>query len=239
MIKGVNLGSGNKWNCPGWRALDSIHGERLSESTRFDLDDASVQSAFSCHFFEHVDDATANNLFREVRRILRSDGVFRIVVPDVEKFIQKYKENDAKWYREVVQFNGRPEWSRYGVERTIDNLLLHFLANFDFNGPNGFYRGGPIGLDPKKLRHQAQTQTTGEFCNWVLAHVPQNDARVTPQHINWWTYEKFNQLLRDAGFRDIKRSEYMQTESENMKSGRFDSEKPQRRFFSLYVEAKK
>jgi len=56
-------------------------------------------------------------------------------------------------------------------------------------------------------------------------------------HITWWSYEKINQYLRDAGFTNVYRSGYGQSISPILRNVNiFDNTHPQ---MSVYVEAVK
>ena len=236
---GINLGAGDYWRAPNWMSLDEESGNVLDENSTLPTEDESLLAAFSCHFFEHVNNATSKRLFSEVHRVLKPGGHFRIVVPDFGKIIEKYLEDDMEWFHKDVGFEGRNEWGRYGVPQDITSILLHFLSNFDFEGPKGFYRGGPLEIDREELRERAANNSVGEFCDWVHSHIPTDDDRVKTQHINWWTAEKFIEMLKDAGFTEAHQSEFGATQCNLMQGPQFDLEKPNRKKFSLYVEAVK
>jgi|10_taG_2_1085330.scaffolds.fasta_scaffold00033_56 SAM-dependent methyltransferase len=237
MVKGINLGSGDSWNLTGWRGIDKICGDFLNAETILPFADNSVENAYSSHFFEHVDDETSLHLFEETYRVLKPGGIFRIVVPDFEFFIRKYRLNDEKWFRSIR--GARPEWAKYDVPDTISSLLLHWVANYDYQGPKGFYRGPPMGIPEQEVKLKA-TFGIKAFCEWAQGLVPKDDPKVTTQHINWWNFDKFSTLLTKAGFVDIHESQYQRSNSKTMlESGMFDSWKPNRQPFSLYVEITK
>lgn len=236
MIKGINLGSGKDWSLKNWYGIDRINDEYLDAKSILPFDDNSIEDIYSSHFFEHVDNKTARNLFAESCRVLRQGGILRIVVPNFGLFLQKYREHDENWFRKIR--NGRPEWSRYGVSNCLSNLLLHWIANCDFNGPNGLYRGPPMGILEDDVERKAMTCNTQKFCEWAQSLVLVNDPRVTAQHVNWWDFAKFALFLEQAGFNHIHQRKYMKSSSQAMlKTNMFDSWKPHRKHFSLYVEA--
>lgn len=239
MIYGVNLGAGSGWKAPHWHGIDKIDGDFLDAKSVFPFDDDSIRWIYSSHFFEHVDDDTADNLFAESYRILKPGGILRIVVPDFGLFIQKYKENDENWYRNIIKAKARDDWSKYGVTDCLSNLLLHWVANHDFNGPKGFYRGPPIGMSEDDVRHKATTCDTEEFCEWAQGLIP-DDPRVLGNHINWWNVEKFQIFFKVVGFRTIYHCDYMKSDTKIfLKSNMFDSWKPNRKDYGLYMETKK
>lgn len=237
MTKGINLGSGKNWSNAGWISLDEIGGNFLDSKSELPAPDRTVENIYSCHFFEHIDDKTAKNLFQESCRVLKNNGIMRVVVPDTEKIIRKLLSNDYAWFINIFG-TGRSEWAKYGIEKNIVNSCLHILANYDYYGPKGFFRGPPK-LQKEEVIFMARNFETKDFCEWVFSHIPKNSS-IKTQHINWWTFSKFDSMMKSAGFRDVYSSSFMESMSEEMlKKGKFDDEKPNRRHFSLYVEARK
>lgn len=233
MTEGINLGSGN-WSFPKWKSIDKIKGERLDKKSKLEEEDDSLSYVYSCHFFEHVDDATAQNLFDESYRTLKPGGAMRIIVPDFEKIIQKYKQEDGNWFLNECGFRARPEWEIYGVKNNLCSIMLHILSNFDYKGPKGFYRGGPIGFSKEEIDDKLNTMKWQDFVEWAQSQHPKGD--VSPQHINWWSLEKFQKMM--SKFSKVERKKFSESaipyvDSTNL----FDKEKPGRRKFSMYIES--
>lgn len=57
--------------------------------------DGTVQAIYSSHSLEHLTLEDGRRLLRECHRVLRHDGIIRIVVPDLEHFINQYKNGDT------------------------------------------------------------------------------------------------------------------------------------------------
>ena len=49
--------------------------------------DNSFEGAFSEHTLEHIDPFNAANLLKEIHRVLKPDSYFRIVVPDLDRYL--------------------------------------------------------------------------------------------------------------------------------------------------------
>jgi len=87
----VHLGCGDHYiegmiNCDGnfFRKVDQWLDLRL----RLPFPDASVVVAYTSHTLEHLYPEEAVRLLGEIRRILQSDGVARVAVPDVGHFFK-------------------------------------------------------------------------------------------------------------------------------------------------------
>ena len=87
-------------------------------------------------------------MFQEIKRVLRNDGLLRIVVPNFE-LLHKSIINDDKTLMESIKFKGRPEWERHNIEFNNINFILHWFANYTnypeekmlFKKPNDFSEG--------------------------------------------------------------------------------------------------
>lgn len=240
MITGINLGSGEGWSLIGWKGFDKIDGQFLDENTVLPFKDGTIEHVYSSHFFEHVNDATATNLFQECYRIMRPHGTMRIVVPHFGRLLQKYRDGDEHWFRKVVHapnFEPRPDWAKYKVRDTLANLLMNWIANYDFNGPKGFYRGPPINVTEDEVKEKANACDLQQFCEWAQS-LDADNPKVLHNHINWYDVAKFQHVLGEIGFKHIQEREYMRSSSRTfMKTGMFDSWKPNRKPHSLYIEA--
>lgn len=64
---------------------------------KLNCDDNVFSGIFSEHTLEHLNWAQASHLLKECHRILKKDSVIRLVVPDLEKYINYYtKVNNCK-----------------------------------------------------------------------------------------------------------------------------------------------
>ncbi|MCH1429404.1 MAG: methyltransferase domain-containing protein [Chlamydiales bacterium] len=129
--EGINLGSGGSWSSPKWVGIDQINGKLLDENSILPFDNESIKYVFSSHFFEHTPYSTLIRLLKESYRVLKKDGVIRIIVPHFALLLRKYLENDETFFKEVIGFKGRQEWSEFKVENTLENILLHWFCNYD------------------------------------------------------------------------------------------------------------
>ena len=52
--------------------------------------DNTFDIAYSSHFLEHLDKDNAKKILKEIKRVLKNDGILRLVVPDLENIAREY-----------------------------------------------------------------------------------------------------------------------------------------------------
>lgn len=118
---------------------DNIMVHNLAKGLPFDT--GSIDVVYHSHLLEHLDRGVARTFLSEVKRVLKQDGIQRIVVPDLEKACKAYiahiaisddspeetGEHDA-YVAAIIEQSVRRE--AYGasqqtpVRRFLDNVLL-------------------------------------------------------------------------------------------------------------------
>jgi predicted SAM-dependent methyltransferase len=95
------------WGCgpciaPGWINFDVRHlpGVDLRGDIRkgLPLADVSVDCVAAIHALQDLPWADTLCALREVRRVLKSGGVLRLAVPDLDKAIRAYIKDDARYF---------------------------------------------------------------------------------------------------------------------------------------------
>ena len=77
-----------------WNKKNNIQFADATKS--IPLKSSSVDCIYTSHMVEHLSQEGAKSFLREVKRVLKSDGVIRIAVPDLRIAIDDYlKSNDA------------------------------------------------------------------------------------------------------------------------------------------------
>jgi len=75
-------------------------------SKHLPLADNSVDVLYSSHMLEHLDRQKAQSFLNEAKRVLKSGGIIRIVVPDLRLLIEDYiKEKDANKFITRLHMN--------------------------------------------------------------------------------------------------------------------------------------
>ena len=109
------------WSAPG---IDYVCDLRVG----LPLADDSCAVIFSEHVLEHFDPQFVPRVLGELRRVLRSGGTLRIVVPDCAKFARAYASGDLTWFRTAV-----PDAATAGdaLNDTFRNHFHRFAYDFE------------------------------------------------------------------------------------------------------------
>lgn len=140
MIK-LNLGSG-PYPMQGWDCLDLLeHPGIITHDLTTPLLYAgnSVDFAFSEHFLEHLTRYQGVKFLKEVHRVLKPGGVFRIVVPDLRLLCYNYMNNNHKgipgcWEPKTpaqMINEGMREWGHQFLYDALELLLVCSEAGFN------------------------------------------------------------------------------------------------------------
>ncbi len=94
-MKYLNLGCGNRYSTsPEWTNIDIVSsGENVMA---YDLKkgvpfpDESFDLIYHSHVFEHIPKSQADSFIKECIRVLRPNGILRIVIPDLEQIVRNY-----------------------------------------------------------------------------------------------------------------------------------------------------
>lgn len=86
----LNLGGGANWSSSGWTNLDIDLGHNLRQDNPLPYPDNSVDAIFCSHVLEHMPVDDARRLITACYRVLRPEGLLRLVVPDCQKFAEEW-----------------------------------------------------------------------------------------------------------------------------------------------------
>lgn len=118
----LNLGCGHRLH-PAWINIDYVATEAgvlAHDLTRgIPFPEKAVDVVYHSHFLEHLSRAAAERCLCECFRVLRPQGLLRVVVPDLENVVRAYLKALAK------ASAGSPEWAA-----NYDWLLLEMLDQF-------------------------------------------------------------------------------------------------------------
>ncbi len=91
----------------------------------------SVDFIYTSHFLEHLMRYQTIKLLAECKRILRSEGVLRIAVPDVKLLAKKYVHGDKDFFMQFEEdSNGKNK-----LESLADLFVQHFYGYDSWSEP--------------------------------------------------------------------------------------------------------
>lgn len=92
-MKCLNLGCGTRFH-PDWINLDSVaHNETVIKhdlQKGIPFEDVSFDVIYQSHVLEHFSQEAGQQLILECYRVLRPQGILRVVVPDLEQITRTY-----------------------------------------------------------------------------------------------------------------------------------------------------
>jgi len=111
---GKNVGLGEDWlNIDGFNPKADL----LCDAARkLPFADNRFEGVFSEHVFEHFTPGQAKTFLGECQRILKPDGVIRIIVPDGELYVKQFHA-DRKWMIES-------RWNRFRTPMEVMNEVF-------------------------------------------------------------------------------------------------------------------
>ena len=237
-IRFIDIGGGLAVPPPGWRVADKHIGVIIDANTVLPFADRSLELVYSSMFFEHIDNATAANLMKEIARVLKADGTFRLIVPDFWLWLEKYRTGDIDYFLELQKDNpDLKTWSRLGVPIDIEHLLAwhiaaihnkpHRLTNYPhlenpkadppiFTFPHhfkldGYYCGPAPELTTADIRANFVAMSSTDFLEWIFAITSASkhqDPTFNSWHKNWWNPEKIRRFAQQAGLGEVKVSAF-------------------------------
>lgn len=112
----LHLGSGGHI-LKGWDNLDKnpapgVIQADLTKKLQYPND--SVDFIYSQHFWEHIDENQGVALLRECYRVLKKNGVIRIVTPDLDLYVDAYL-NWHKYKETKKEFSSPEQFLNYAM----------------------------------------------------------------------------------------------------------------------------
>lgn len=122
----------------------------------FKIDSDCIDGIFSDHTFEHLTHTEIDNALSECYRILKKGSKIRLIVPDMSIFIDRYYENDEKWFEEwkntVLKYPNRVYMHKYYTKI----FALNFTSNFYFHQSSWDFEMGKFFLEKNSFSNITQ-----------------------------------------------------------------------------------
>jgi len=170
----LNLGGNNAWKVDGWENLDIQTGYDLNEKLLTEYKNNTAELIYFSHALEHLPWKTVPKLLAECNRVLKPNGMIRIVVPDMDILSVLLVKNDKQYL-----IDGNPS----------------FYAN-------------PINRE-RPLIDDIKQQ---------IGHCPPHEflEMKSDSHKSFFTFSILNILLFIAGFKEIYKSEYCDSQASEL-----------------------
>ena len=213
----VNFGAGN-WRHPCFTNVDLDHPEYPRNRAdvvydAFDLQplplaDGSVEVWYASHVNEHIPDRHNAFLLQEVYRVLKPGGLVRIVYPDLELAHAAYTRNDRDFF--LVDWPRKRRAVETRADHPIGQLLLDFFAS---RAQVGSPRDGNTKYSGAEFERLIEAHGLEKAAALMTGGLREGPQRRRPNaHTNFWTFAKWQHVVKRAGFVRITRSAYLQSE---------------------------
>lgn len=168
MLK-INFGCGEE-KLDGWVNVDLDYAFRpdvlMDLSQAFPLADASVDFILSEDFLAQLDIEGGKRFLSECRRVLKPDGVLRLLTPDLNRLARAYLER-PEWLIDV--------WNTYvgvpletGSACEVFNLGIRLSGQFFYDAPTFVSIAAEAGLVAKAVEYNQSRFP--ELCGLDLRH---------------------------------------------------------------------
>lgn len=247
-LRFFNIGSGT-WSHSCWSNIDlpaqtpafakiqspCIHHDLVTQS-ELPIQSASVRAFYCSHVIEHLPEYAVENLIIEAFRCLEIGGVFRIVTgPCADLDWAALLRGDKQWwfwyddpkFRETVE-------KEKGPMDIYERWLYHIATPRSLYSPTPCYQK----YSSSEIAALVNTYKAAPQDLWDFFTSSLEFSKCSPgDHLSWWNYDKLNFKLLQAGFTNVYRSGYGQSQLPFMRDlVYFDQSYPQ---ISVYAEATK
>jgi predicted SAM-dependent methyltransferase len=213
----LNIGSGKRrW--PGWICLDEIQDIGVVQfsftgTSRFPIEDNSMDLVYSSHFLEHIDDISVGQVLSESFRCLRPNGQLILKLPDFDMFIKSYLANDFSYFSDIGVDSVLHTWTNHGITDSISSRFammfcgymdagygVHFTGRMNLRSNDAFH--GPPRITPQELAFMVSSNTESPHkVAALLKQIATEEQQVYKwNHQNAWSRQEMESLLQNHGF---------------------------------------
>lgn len=236
---GGHLGFGGMFDHPFWTNIDLDKpwpgGREFNPETDvahdllslqpIPLETGSAELVYSRFSVEHVNDEAAQIMFNEIFRALKKGGVFRVVSPNIDLDYRAYLRGDLSYFiwREMFSTKSIQEHLRYKIPLNQASIHQVFLSHFASNVSTIHNDGASERISDEQFQELLRTMPFEDALDYCASRCSIEKQRIYPQnHINWWNQQKFERMLRKAGFKNVYTTCPHQSVSPAMRRRGFD-----------------
>ena len=207
-MKYLNLGCGSRFH-PDWTNIDfnstgaHVIAHNLTDGIPFD--DASFDVVYQSHILEHFRKVQAESFLRECCRVLRPQGVLRVVVPDLEQIAKNYIAALEKAILGEQEGAANYEWILLEMyDQTVRNYsggeMAKYLDREDI--PNEEFVLKRMGFEAKRLIE------AGRQARKQIALVEITDHKAKRLFKHFYRFLRYPNYRRELLFRLLLGQEY-------------------------------
>jgi predicted SAM-dependent methyltransferase len=268
----LNIGCGTVFH-PDWLNFDLVSTSPNVKTwdirRGFKLEDTSIHACYSSHFLEHLSTYEAKHVLSECFRVLQSQGIFRIVVPDLETMARDYLKSLEELNWEDTQTLMNHEWMTIElIDQLARDRPAGKMGDYLKSGQNREFVRGRLGTEADRFWERVdQPQTVWQrmrskpldewgyvfrneitlvFARLLLGKSAAQGIREglfrNRGEVHRWMYDRISltQLLREIGFTQIQVCLPEVSQIPNFQTYELDVYDGRiRRPHSLYLEARK
>ncbi|MGK7940288.1 MAG: glycosyltransferase [Crocosphaera sp.] len=219
-MKYLNLGCGTQFH-PDWVNIDFVSTQEgvMAHDLRqgIPFEDASFDVVYHSHVLEHFSRPEAERFLEECHRVLRPQGIIRVVVPDLEqiaklyiKALEKASGGSEEWadnynwillelFDQVARNQGGGDMAGYLADETIPNESF-VVERIGFEGENLMKQ-----LRPIREQLQPPLSFNPETDDFEETALKIGKFRLSGE-VHQWMYDRYSlqRLLTKTGFTDFK-----------------------------------
>lgn len=248
-MKLLNLGCGKRFH-PSWTNIDSkspgpgVMAHDLTKGIPFE--ELSVDVVYHSHLLEHFSKEGAIAFLKECHRVLKNNGILRVVVPDLEQIVRLYLSNLDSALAGNADAAKRYDWMTIEL---LDQLSRHvsggeMLRHWSADPmPAGDFVLQRMGSELKNTL--AEIRKTGKR---LPSPAAANDPLLVGKfrlsgEAHQWMYDRYSlsKLMEETGFMMIRRVSAFESGIPGFNGYRLDSDDDGnvRKPDSLFMEAVK
>jgi predicted SAM-dependent methyltransferase len=215
-------------NCIEFDPKTDIAHDLLSLSP-IPVESSTAELIHSRFTIASITDEAALYFFKEVFRMLKPGGVFRVNAPNIDLDYRAYRNNDMSFFYWIEIWFGKDH--SISIEQAF---LQHIASQASTIHSNGI----PDRITDEQFKNLLDSMNLDDaldYCTSKCSVEIQKDFR--NDHINWWNPEKLERMLRSAGFQTVYISDREQSASPVMRNEAYFDNIDNK--FVMYMEAVK
>lgn len=262
LSKKLNLGCGSHFH-KDWVNVDFNSNSEYVMACNLlkgiPFSDNEFDIVYSSHVLEHFPKNEANNFIKECYRVLKPDGILRIVVPDLERIAKLYIEKLEKAYSGDKSAESDYDWimlemydqvvRNYTGGNMLEYLKQDNIENIDFIYERIGYEAKNIINSHKLIKENKAADIPPKKCFSIKRllrflkldnHYKQIGQFRLGGEIHQWMYDKFSlkRILENNGFKNIEIKSAYESNFEDWSKYNLDLvNKSVRKPDSLFMEA--